>query len=243
MGLGAHYTKAIHEISGEYWGTWEPTEPLQVGTIGVDSRDVLVPIRKLSALPALDGTELPVTAERRNVAASWKKNVKVEMVTHGEANAAGLLDATVSLTFSGECSLLLAITGATYYSFADLRTAAQIVLAEYRDGNWLKEHLLVTHVVSAPTVTALVANAAGASVTLSAAVPTGAVQLDWLADLNVGLSVKQEAGLGFSCYSKKASPLFRAIQIKESWWGKPATAVLRSTKDDPLKAFEDVTLG
>ncbi len=241
MALGSRYTRRLRDLSG-YWGTWEPTVPIEVGTIGVLDGKVLVPVRHISALPGLDAG-LPATVlEKRKVRAAWRSGVSWDSSAgvHASAPAA---KASVEFHFTRGLSLLLVIADADYRAFSDIRTAARIILAQYREGNWCSGDILVTHVVEAARVTAMVAEEEGGSVALSANVAPGALPLDWLADAGVRAQVARESGIGFSCYAARATPLFRAVQLNRDWLGRDSVSLVRGDVLDPMDAFAEPDMG
>lgn len=241
MALGSRYTRGLRELSG-YWGTWEPTVPVEVGTIGVLEGKVLVPTGHISALPGL-GSGIPATTlEKRNVRQAWRKGVDWNASIGAQASVPGA-KATIEVRFMKGLSLLLAVAGADYRRFRDMGTVARIILAQYSEKNWNPDDILVTHVVEAHQITAIVAGEYGGSVVLAADVAPDVFQLEWLADAGAAVHISHEKGVGFSCYGARATPLYRAIQLDRNWRGQVSAPLVRGDRTNPMEAFCDPDIG
>jgi hypothetical protein len=241
MALGSRYTRGLRALSG-YWGTWEPTVPIKVGTIGTLDGRVLIPTGHLSALPGL-ATGIPATTlERRKVRAAWRRGVSWS--SGGEVNASVPgANATIELHFMKGLSFLLTVAGADYRAFNDLRTVARVVLSQYKENNWNPDDILITHVVEAPHVTVIVSGESGGGVTIAADVVPEFFRLEWLADAAAAIKVSHEKGVGFSCYAARATPLYRAIQLDRNWLGRETMSLVRGETTDPMAAFREPDIG
>jgi len=214
------YRAELYSALG-YLATWLPNSGLQLGDLVVAAGDSgLVRVghirhHGLSFTPHSGSTR--ATYEYASSGA-----VSVFTKIAGQAvPGSSLADAEAGLVvkFSRTNAIVFEASGCSSTSIADLASLGRAIEKRYAAGKWDRKWMLVTELVKAQGATIIIAGSQSAQADLKASgtVGTGGIRLS---DLNAKLEAKNTVGIGFKIIASTGlTPLYRASQIKASWFG------------------------
>jgi hypothetical protein len=224
MPLNRQYAKEIHDQFG-YFPTWLPTAAIKLGEVGTISNGIFERIGTLMDFD-ISHTE-QVDPQTGDLEYASKDAVSVEFKATGQAPAgaaAGAVGGSIAISFSRSDAVLFQASRCKTSTLANLRQVADQVLSRYRSGEWPREQVVVTEIVSCAAATVLISSGANGQMTLAVKGGLGANKAK-LADVDGTFEVKSSSAIGLRILAQKdATPLFKASGIKTSLlpWGDPS---------------------
>jgi hypothetical protein len=244
--LWSLYTSQIHQQL-RYRGTWLPSSPIELGTVGVMRDGVLDPMTSLVHLeipyetrfdPAPDGS-----LDFRSAGA-----VGVTVKAAGSANQAfsalAGADAGMLISFSRRGGVYLQMRGITIERVEDKHALSvdllDAVFAAEDRLRWKRDWVVVTDVVRAEVATVIVSQDASGQLELKA---QGQIGTGGLVDAGAAFSVVREQGVGVCLLaSADLMPLYNGLRVKRNFWTlydeiRPASEAFDEDAED---VFEDL---
>ena len=216
------YLSHINKQTG-YRATWDPGKPLKLGQIGkLDDYGVFNVYTSLegegiAVQTAQDGTagDLDYTSSD-SVTISTKLSGSAPVVGSGLSAA----QAGFSFDFKSEKSVVFQASGITTSHITNLAAIEKAILEKYRAGNWDKNWLIITELVTAASATIIIVNSSTAKLDLKAQADISSGTLK-LTDASLGLSVAREQGSTLKYISQSGlTPLYRVMGIVSPLFGK-----------------------
>lgn len=220
--LWSHYTRELHDQL-KYRGTWLPSTPVQLGSVGVLREGVLDIVTSLDRLGISYEEEVEALSDG-SLDYRSESSVSVAVKTAGSTSAAFSVlagaEAGIAITFGGAAGVVLEMRGVRVERIRDKRLLAEdlldAVLAEDDENRWLKEWCVVTDVVKAESATVLVSQESGGHLELRA---NGAVAPASLAAVDAGFTVAHEKGVGVRIVAASGlTPLYNGMRVKRRFW-------------------------
>ena len=214
------YLEYMHSASGGYRATWEPSVPLQIGTlVKIDSYgkpnivgylgDLGINIRTSESAPT-GGLDL-TTKSDVTISVTGKGSVPVD----GTSNA----DADINIQFGSGKGIVFKLGTYKIQAITNRLEIEPKVLALYNDDKWDTDLLIVSELYVADTATIIISVNGSSSLGLKANAAAGIANLD-LTNAALGLSVVSSSGSTehfIAC--KGATPLYRVIGLKGGFMG------------------------
>ena len=206
------YTKEIYR-SIHYLATWPPTRTLAVGDIVVfEGRS---PERHLSLSDLGFDFETRTDADLRTRGWATRRSIKTEPAAgaSGPVEPGIVAQARMKLTFETRNSFILRAERSCEKTMERLDRVEDEMLRLHDEGEWRKEWRLVTHVVEAGSMMALVSEGRGTTADLEV---SGGIGMDSLSVAQAQGEVKlvnSSAGLNYEA-GENATPLYQARRIK-----------------------------
>jgi hypothetical protein len=216
------YLDRIHNSTGHYRATWFPPDrPIHIGD--------LVKINDeggLSNWGSLKGLgiepEVEATPSSANMDLSYRRDVQIQPKLAGKVPLDGILskaEAGINVKFNKGNEFIFEIAGYTTHVITNVAAIAVKVLELYKSGQWDKELLIVTELITADTATIIISGKGSSSLDLklSADADIGDVKLT---DASLQLKTGSKTGDVSEFISLKGiSPLYKVMGLK-GWFSK-----------------------
>ena len=242
--LPVSYMKATREVTG-FWGAYPLGQELSPGAYGRRVKGQFVADGRLSDFPGYDGTAFGLTeAAARSPAETWlSEGARVEDVGVSAGGPALPVSGKLRVQFSHAEQMLFGCRNGRVWSFQNLRKVKDHLLSLYKQGQWDRRDILVTHVMKVDAAWVFYSTRGGQWVEVSVSVTPGpAVAADLLkAAIGSGKLEIGYGGLAASGYASQlpgpGTPLFQAIKI--SRWPRPHPGIVLRGPGD----FDEATFG
>jgi hypothetical protein len=220
------YTRELLE-NLQYFGTWLPLVPLEVGAVGI--------IRSHTFGPQTTLQELGVSFQRapgrpsgtlKHVSAD---GVEVDFKLAGEppltASRLAQADAGATVSFARSGGIYFEAEGCTVESIKNPVTLEQSLLKLFESKVWKKVYFVITELVRAKSVTVLISQSKNAKIELRAQGRLDASTAS-LASASARFSVAMERNLSTSIVGQQQlTPLFRASCLRFPLFRAPALRI------------------
>lgn len=216
------YTSELRERFG-YLATWAPNVTLRLGDVGVIDNRIFTPVTTLERLGiAFDARISDGVADYEYVSSD---SVTISYKAAGQTPAVGSLlsaaEAGISIRFGAENAVVFHASRCRESYILGLDEVGKQIIARNKKQKWPLNHVVVTALVSAATVTVLISAGKDAQVELASA---GALSADGLtlAKLETGVRVAHATNLGTKIVANSSlTPLFHASGLHKAIFRKP----------------------
>ncbi|WP_316826062.1 hypothetical protein [Pedobacter miscanthi] len=202
-----------------YRATWDPGKPLKLGQVGkLDSFGVF------NVYSSLEKEGIPVETEEGSTGEldyTSSDSVTISTKLSGSVPAAGSVltdaDAGFSFDFKSDQSIVFQAGDVKTGHITNLGAIEKQILEKYKAGNWNKDWLIISELITAGSATIIISNSSNVKLELKAkaGVATGSLKLT---DSSLGLTVAHEQGSTLKYISQKdLTPLYRLVGIVAPW--------------------------
>ncbi len=239
------YTSELNEQYG-YLATWLPNVRLRLGDVGLLKRDRFEFITSLTNLGISFSTR--DGGEEANYQYVSANGANIDINADGEAAGVGSAlvksSAKASITFKRANAVVFVAKGCKTTFIDQQDVLGKKILERFQTGDWQKDYVIITEVVSAESGTVFVSSSADGKVELSAESKLGPSGLS-LADASAGLQVARSSGVATQIVaSKNLTPLFRASGLRHRLFGGTSFGTRSESVDaqpkEPELLFSDV---
>jgi hypothetical protein len=214
------YAAELHASLG-YLATWLPTSKLTLGDLVAAGDSGLVRIghirdHGLSFTPHAGPSRATYEYASSGAVSISQKLAGQAMVGSSLADS----EAGLVIKFSRANAVVFEASGCSSAAIADLISLGRAVEKRYAAGEWDRNWMLVTELVSAKGATIIVSGSqsAQADLKVGGTIGQGVVKLS---DVDAKLEFKRVVDIGFKIIASTGlTPLYRAAGIKRSWLGK-----------------------
>lgn len=231
------YTDEMHRQFG-YFACWLPNTRLELGDVGVLSRDRFDKVTSLALLGVLFSS----VTNGQPVDLEYSSAGQVEVSVSGDGRITPDPLVTLSVTFNRENATLFQAAECRVETVQDLSSLNEKLRQLSDSGIWRKEYVVVTELVRTGPAAILVSNQKGARVDfhLDAPAPiTGALAL---AKASASMSTMSASGLAVKIIAPDGvTPLYRAVRLRRRFGGAPKL-VYRDDQPPIEVAGDDVEL-
>ncbi len=242
MTASSQYIKEIYKDLN-FWGTWLPGTPLKVGTVGIFKNSVFIPQSDLNSFGIkYDQKEDP---SPEDITYQSKKGVVMEFKAKGATSTAfenlSRLDAGVGISFKGQNAVVFSARDCFHHMVADFESLKRNLLEIHARHTWPDDYSVITHLISASSLTVLLSGSTDSRVEIRAQTDIGNNLVD-LADVTGNLSLAFTRGMNIQIVAAHGlTPLFKAIRIKKKFWTNTVEIqLLENSLSEP--EFEELTL-
>jgi len=240
------YLKQLHD-GLRYWGTWLPGRRIQVGDSGPLNGVVFDPQGRLQHDYGIAVRLAPSPQRWPALEHQTKRGIGVELLPTSATTPAGR--AELAVTFKRANSVLFVAEHVREQSMADRGTVSAKLAELRRAGTFPADQVVVSDVLVATSLTVLMSQSRGETVTVQVAAPIGTAIGP--AALAAGLGITGNGATNIKIVGKRnVSPLFRLMKPPTGFWaslgdtmgsifgkGQPTTvACLQLTHDLPDRA-------
>jgi hypothetical protein len=222
------YQAEMHRNVG-YFATWLPSDPIQLGDIGILEGGRF---RRQGSLRELGISMAGVregTAETMSYSASAERSTGVSA---GVSAVVPVAAAEFSIRFRSEGGYVFEAIGIRNVEVENRLELAQQILGVYERGDWRKEWLVVDSIYMAESATILVSEENSSEIVLkaNANAPLGTLPL---ADPKLGLTVTSASGKIVHLVARNnLSPLYSCMRVKDPIFGGASVAPVRGAGPD-----------
>lgn len=222
MNSSKKYTNELRKQFG-YFATWLPGTPLKLGDVGVLRNNIFTKLTNLSEL----GVEFEIFEDKTpsDLEHTTKGAVSMSVKSAGAASLPGsslqVMDAGLTLEFSKENAIYFLAKGTTSPSIKDQIKLGQKIVKFFEDGKWDKDWAVITEVVNSKSATIIISSSSEGKIELkvNGDVEIGSIDL---ADSSIGFELVTSKSLSTKILAEsKLTPLFKASQVKTSWFIPP----------------------
>lgn len=217
------YQDEMHKNVG-YFATWLPSDPIQIGDLGILESGRFRRQGSLEELGIRDAGVREGTAEDMSYSASAERSTGVSA---GVAAPVPVAKAEFSIKFSREGGYVFEARGIRNMEIANRLALAEQILALHKRGQWKKEWLLVDSVYTADSATIIVSEETSSEIVLRAGakVPLGTLPL---ADPELGLTVTALSGKIVHLVARSSlSPLYSCMKVRDPLIGYASVVPVR----------------
>lgn|GEM_PF-4558756 len=243
--LAERYTSEIRDQLAQL-GTWRPTERLALGALGTLVGDRFV---RQSDLQTEFGLAPGASLKTDEGDISYHTEGGVDIEVGGGAHASDpgstLIKAgtEIDVAFGKQNAILLDMVDCTSHRIEDQLTLGRQILELWKEKRWKPRMCTVTELVEARSTTALAASGASAGLSLKTTAAVKVADAISLADARLGLQMVRSKGVGLrTIAAPEATPLIRALRLKEVWWDSDPRLVVEGLdaveKEEPLAEEE-----
>lgn len=220
--LQEHYPKELYKQLG-YWGTWLPSNKLQLGDIGILEDGVFLKVSTLNA----QGIEFEAMLRSGTTSHEYTSQGTLSLLTNatGSTNEKEVQHSSASgirIDFKNENSIYFRVNKAKTRGIENMVELEKEILQRQANGTWQKDWVFVSEIVHAQETLVLVSREKGASAEFELD-----ANIKKPVNLNVGVHHKMvyEGKLAYKMQSdSKTTPLFKLMGIHSSWFGKDKLA-------------------
>ena len=237
MRTSKKYTKELKK-QFNYFATWLPGTPLELGDIGVFKNNHFSKISNLEGFGIQFEIEPDLT--KSTIEHSSKGAVSITTKASGtiapQASALGKVDAGITVEFSKENAILFKANDTTSPSIKNQITLGQQILTLFKEGKWDKDWAVITEIVNAKSGTVLISSSSNSKIELKANGDVEAAKLD-IADAELGLEVRYSKDLSTKIIAEEGlTPLFKASKVKGRIFGPPVFGINKINSMDLITA-------
>lgn len=157
-----------------YYPTWLPGVPLQLGDIGILHKNEFTRVSSLEN----EGIQFEIREDLTKMDLNFDSEGSVTITAKlaGTANIEGSVlaeaEAGISIDFQKQHATLLKLKGTVSPQISDTIVLGNEIVHRYKNGSWKKEWVVITSIVEADSSTILVSNARNAKLELKASAET-----------------------------------------------------------------------
>jgi len=220
MKTSRKYTRELKRQFG-YFATWLPGTPLKLGDIGVIKKNTFRRLANISDLRIpfeIIADTTPVDIEYNS-----EKGVSVTIKAAGNLPLQGSSlraeDAGITVEFSKKNAILFKANGVTNPSIKNQVEVGEKILSLYKKGKWNKDWVVITELAHAKSGTVLISSSSKGEVELKANAEVQGADID-IANSDLNLEIIFHKDVSTRIVAQEAlTPLFKASQVKTSWFG------------------------
>ncbi|HWB24807.1 MAG TPA: hypothetical protein VG738_04975 [Chitinophagaceae bacterium] len=242
------YLDHIYSTTLGFRATWDPGLPLKIGdVVKLDDNGVV------NVFSSLD--KMGITAEIRtdetatDLDYSSGSGIDITTKAEGAAPVAGSIlsnaDAGFTIQFKTDKSIVFKISGYKTDQIINLGDLEKSLLEKSQRGEWDKQLLIITHLITADTATIIISAQANTSLDLKAKADAGTAQLK-ITNASLGLTVARESGNTIKFIAQGGlTPLYKVMGLKSSLFGKKHLGVrdIAPTLENETFALQEFTPG
>lgn len=227
------YTEAVYDNLNPLYANWEPGAPVSLGDFGELRDRTFVRLGNIAEFgmtfdPIDDDTpdhKFFTSEDSVEVKFNARGNVPID----GVANA----KATLEVAFANKDAVFFNAADCIHSMIASKVKLGKDVMAAYDDGNgdWQREWVVVTDLVTAGATTIAVSLGNSASIVFEAEANVEKINL---ADANLGLSIKSSSNVGLQVVADHGLVLLLGlckIQTTFLWWSDKFKPLARGLND------------
>lgn len=226
------YQAQMHGNLG-FYATWLPTDPVDVGDVGVLEGGRF---RRVTTLKEL-GIRAKVDTVPGQADMQYTSNQGVKIAVSAGAGMASVAQVEVAVAFSGEGAFLFHASGLQLRRLENRLTTGEKLLELHQLGTWQKDWLIIESVHTAKRTTVILSQSQSAKLVLAAqsSLPIAALSL---ADPKAKFEVASSLGKVFQIVgADDLTPMYACLRIKQPWLGSPTIQPVRGAAD-PAQVFE-----
>ncbi|HOY31449.1 MAG TPA: hypothetical protein PKW80_06190 [Bacteroidales bacterium] len=246
------YTNELYR-QFDYFATWLPGTPLELGDIGLFKNNEFTKISNLKN----EGIVFQIKEDttKTDLEHMTKGEVSVMTKIAGTVPALGSVlangDAGFSISFSQENAILFKANGTLSPCISDQIKLGKEIIQRYQQGEWDKDWAVITELVTADSATIIISSSQDAKIELKAKADISTAKLD-IADASLNLECAFSKDLYTKIVAEQGiTPLFKMKKIRSSIFTDPVfkTRMLRpmdlmtpakAKKSPELLYFDDV---
>jgi len=218
------YLKHMHN-KFNYRATWQPSRPVKIGTYGKIIRGVFSEYGTIKELERKTGISITLTKKDSSDVLEYTSEGSVNITTKLEGKASDASDllnieeAGFVVEFSEEDSIVFKVQGVGSEEISNKEQLEKAIIELYNKGQWDKEFVIISEVLSAKSATILISDSSNAKIEIKANGEIGAEKLD-IADAALNFQVLQAQGIGVKLIATAGiTPLFKLLRLKRKFWG------------------------
>lgn len=214
------YLRALHKKFG-YRATWSPGTPLKIGDVGVINGDgVFSPVGTLESM-GITGADVRPGSTLESLNFNSSSGVSIALKASGQAAPTGShlteAEAGFSISFSKESAIVFRASNPKEEIILTGNIGQQI-LQKYENGEWNKDYVVITSLVSAEATTVIISGESGGQIDISASGKADVSDAD-LASADGSLDVKWSNKISEQIVGKSGlTPLYRVHGIEKRWF-------------------------
>ena len=236
------YLRALNDKYG-YRATWSPGTPLKIGDVGVINRDgVFNPVGTLESM-GITGVQVRPGSTLESINFNSSSGVSIALKASGQAAPAGShlteAEAGFSISFSKESAIVLRASDPKEEIILTGSISEQI-LEKYANGEWDKDHVVITSLVTAQATTVIISGESGGQIDISASGKSTVTDSD-LANADGSLDVKWSNKISEQIIGKSGlTPLYRVHGVEKRWFknGKFLSKDAKDVKNPAEEGYE-----
>jgi hypothetical protein len=204
------YTNELYR-KFNYYATWMPGTPMELGTVGImDGKEFVKKSHLRNFGIAFETEEDP---SKDDLDYTSDSGVTFAPKASGTIPSAGSVltqaDAGFTVDFSREKAILFKVKGARYVSISDQEKLGRDIARLKKEGKWKKEYVVIVELVMADSATILISGSANSKIELKANANIGATKLD-IADASLQLGIAVAKSMSTKIIAEQGlTPLFR----------------------------------
>jgi CheY-like chemotaxis protein len=216
--VATRYVQELSKILG-YLAAWPPTLHLRLGDIGVLTKSAFTRISSLEEL----GINFTTVQGDENTQIQY--NPPEVTISRDRRVDVGRL--RMSISFGRADAVFFAASDCVFSRIADLDFVAEMIMTRHARGEWEKAHVIISELVTAGTMTALISGSASAQIDLLIE-GSGFPSLATLKSDDVIVQNRSHGHLTVSVIGAKGvTPLFRVGEVRQSLLARRARFVVR----------------
>lgn len=231
------YTDAVHENFKPLYANWDPGTKISLGDFGVLRDQIFTRFGNIGDAPFSIQFEKIEDAKPDNKSFSSEESVEVKFNAKGSTTVSGVANAkaTLDVSFSNKDAVFFNAAGCIHSMIRSKVTLGKDIMAAYNygDGEWQREWVIVSDLVTAKATTIAISSNDTASIVFEA---KGDVDKIDLADAGLGLDVRSYSNIGYKVAADEGGVLLLGLcQIQSTflWWNdkfKPLSRSLSAKK-------------
>ncbi|MFK7784204.1 MAG: hypothetical protein AB8B56_03760 [Crocinitomicaceae bacterium] len=199
-----------------YYPTWLPGVPLELGDIGIIKNDEFTRISSLKNEEIAFEVVEDTTKTPLEFASTGGVTVTTKLAGSAKLPGSNLeeIDAGFSVEFKKERATLFKLKGTVSPSISDTISLGKEILARYKKGEWEKDWVIITEVVKAESSTIIVSSSNDSKLELKSKAKVGTDALK-LTDASANFSIAYDKDVSLKFIATGGlTPLFRVMGIK-----------------------------
>lgn len=216
--VAAMFERYIKEMRAQfdYLSAWLPNAHLELGDVGILRRD------RFERQTSLTELDIPFTTRERNhsVDLDYCSAGDVSINVTGAAGSPQVGPLRIAVSFTGEHSVVFQAKACHVTEIANRHTLGRTVLALAESGQWQRDHVVITELLSTGPAVVLVSNNRDARIEMASSIPAVAADPLPLASASAALDIISSRGIGVKIIAPDGlTPLFRAAGVQRRFLG------------------------
>lgn len=215
--MAEFYAKSLHEQFGNYYATWMPGTPLELGDYG-EIKDKI--FTKTGSIFSDFGIKIEKNIDMTPQTYEYTSSNSVDIKFLGDAGAnvgaVGKAQVNVQISFSGVNAIYFNANTCKCNSISNIKNIKEKIS---KLKNWDEDYRVITEIIEAGATTVLISNGKNAEITFG--VEGRDISLQNFTNAGMKLSVKSQRAIGLKVIAENGlNPLFRVRKIKKHHGGK-----------------------
>ena len=217
------YLDHIYASSSGYRATWEPGTKLKIGDIiKLDKYGVCNVFSSLEEQGITPNIRSSHSSSNKDFTSG--KGLDITLKGSGDTPKAGSVlaegDAGFTIQFKSGKNIVFKISGYTEEQIVNLDAIEAAVIEKYKKGNWNKDLLIITNLITADSATIIISEQGNSAVDIKAAAQVKAAELE-LTNASLGFQFVGNKNTSTNILAQNSiTPLYKAMGLKVSLFGK-----------------------